>query len=228
MSKKEITIGLSCYGSKIDNYINWLKLTDHSPVIVKLNHNNSKPEDILNCTSLLLTGGGDLHPNLYNQENHDNLSKGIDDERDRFEISMLRFALERKMPILGICRGLQLVNVFLGGTLFQHIYGHRDSNKSEDKTHEIKVSQNSLLYSITKLENGVVNSSHHQAIDKIAAGLRVSSRSSDGIIESLEWEDPNGKSPLLLVQWHPERMIGKEENPFSKGILNWFLKCQIN
>lgn len=228
MSKNEITIGLSDYGSKIDNYINWLKLTNHSIAIVKLNHNNSKPEDILNCTSLLLPGGGDLNPKLYDQENYNNVSLGIDDARDKFENSILRLALEKKLPILGICRGLQLVNVFLGGTLFQHIDGHKGSSDNEDVTHEIKVNQNSLLYSIVRLENGVVNSSHHQAIDKIAPCLKVSSRSSDGIIESLEWEDSNDKSPLLLVQWHPERMQGKEKNPFSKKILNWFLKCQIN
>ncbi|NPV11054.1 MAG: gamma-glutamyl-gamma-aminobutyrate hydrolase family protein [Ignavibacteria bacterium] len=229
MSEKRVTIGLSYYGSKILNYIDWLKSSSDQVEILKLHHSTNKPEDLLKCNSLVLPGGVDINPENYNQENK-GLSK-IDEEskiRDKFERELIDVALKNNMPILGICRGFQLVNVHLGGTLFQHIDNHRNSDNDEDLTHSVKVNRNSQLFEIVNLEEGLVNSSHHQAIDKVSDYLVASAFSEDGIVEALEWKDKSIKSPLLLVQWHPERMKDRNENPFSKEILNWFINCQIN
>lgn len=227
MSEKKVKIGLAFYGSKIQNYVSWLKSFPQEIEIIELHHSNNSPEEILKCTGLLLPGGQDINPKIYNQTNEKGLSKNIDDERDKFERELLDVALKNQLPVLGICRGLQLVNAHLGGSLFQHIDFHRDENSSDDLEHKINVIENSFIYQLVNQKSGVVNSSHHQAVDRVADELKVSSLSIDGIVESLEWKEPDGKSPLLLVQWHPERMKDKNENPFSKEILSWFIKCQI-
>jgi putative glutamine amidotransferase len=227
MPETKVKIGLSYYGSKIQNYVLWLKSFPLDIDIVELNHSSSSPEDLLSCTGLVLTGGSDINPKIYNQTNENGLSRNIDDDRDKFERELLDIALKNQIPVLGICRGLQLSNAHLGGSLHQHIDNHKNNDTSEDLEHQIYVEENSLLFQIVKTKSGIVNSSHHQAVNEIAGELKISATSNDGIIEALEWKDPSNKSPLLLVQWHPERMKNREENPFSKEILNWFIKCQI-
>ncbi len=223
-----IKIGLSYYGSKIKNYIDWILQYDSFIQIVQLNHSKSIAKDLTNCTSLLLPGGSDINPELYGQNNSKGLSKNIDKERDNFESELLEIALSNKLPVLGICRGLQIANIHLGGTLHQDISNHRktDSESSSDITHEINVDEESFLINLTNSKKGVVNSSHHQCVDKIADDFQASSYSIDKIVESLEWKDSSNKSPLLLVQWHPERMLDREENDFSKKILQWFINIQ--
>jgi len=223
-----IKIGLSYYGSKIQNYIDWTKSFDRSIEIVYLSHENNSPQIILECTSLLLPGGGDIDPTLYGEDNSEGLSKKIDNERDKFESDLFDLAVSNQKPVLAICRGLQLANVHLGGTLFQNIPDHKseESDSNLELVHDIKVEEKSLLFDITKNKTGDVNSSHHQAVNSLASKLIVTSRSIDGIIESLEWRDNSGRSPMLLVQWHPERMIDREQNSFSKNILEWFINIQ--
>lgn len=227
MSKKKLKVGVSYYGSKIKFYEEWLQSAGDFIEIVRLHHNSNSPEKLVECSALLLTGGSDINPEIYGQSNELQLSKNIDYERDNFERNLIDTALKNNLPILGICRGLQLANAHLGGSLFQHVDNHKNNSSDDDLIHRVKVKENSLLHQITSKSEGNVNSSHHQAVDKIADDLTVSAIADDGIIETLEWKNPSGKSPLLLVQWHPERMKDKEENPFSKEILNWFVKCQI-
>ncbi len=227
MSKKQLKIGVSYYGSKIKFYEEWLQSAGDFVEIIKLHHSINSPEKLTECSALLLTGGSDINPEIYGQSNELQLSKNIDYERDNFERSLIDIALKNNLPILGICRGLQLTNAHLGGSLFQHIDNHKNNSGDDDLIHNVKVQENSLLNQVTKKVEGKVNSSHHQAVDKVAEELTVSAISEDGIIEALEWKNPSNKSPLLLVQWHPERVKDKNENPFSKEILNWFIKCQI-
>lgn len=227
MPETKVKIGLSFYGSKIYNYVHWLKSLPFDIEIIELHHSNNSPDEVSNCTGLVLTGGHDIDPSIYNQTNEKGLSRNIDNLRDKFEREILDVALKNQIPVLGICRGLQLVNAHLGGSLFQHIDYHKNEIFVEDLEHPIEVIEDSFTYQIVKQKSGVVNSSHHQAVDKVADDLKVSAYAIDGIIEALEWKNPVGKSPLLLVQWHPERMKDKEENPFSKEILSWFIKCQI-
>lgn len=223
-----IKIGLSYYGTKIKNYIDWILQYDSLIQIVQLNHSKSNSKELANCSSLLLPGGSDINPELYGQNNSKGLSENIDSERDNFERELLEIALSNRLPVLGICRGLQIANVHLGGTLHQDISNHRktESTSNSDITHEITVDEKSFLFNLTNSKSGVVNSSHHQCADKIADDLHASSYSIDKIVEFLEWKDSSNKSPLLLVQWHPERMLDREENIFSKKILQWFINIQ--
>ena len=120
-----------------------------------------------------------------------------------------------KIPMLGICRGLQIANVYFKGTLIpdlQKITGVCHSKKEGyDQTHTLRVEKNSCLRTILNSEKGVVNSAHHQAADKIGKQLIVTARAEDGTVEAIEWKNPKGKSFMLLVQWHPER-IKKQKN----------------
>jgi putative glutamine amidotransferase len=127
--------------------------------------------------------------------------------------------LQEKKPILGICRGLQVINVFKGGTL--HLDNGEDKNvihKKEtiDKIHQVKVEKNSFFHSIVKENSGEVNSAHHQSIEKLGADLKAVAYSEDGIIEAIESSNLDDEF-ILAVQWHPERM-GDLESPFSKNI----------
>jgi putative glutamine amidotransferase len=136
------------------------------------------------------------------------------------------------MPILGICRGLQLVNVALNGSLVPDIteagkQNHR-SIAGIDHMHGVEVVSGSLLEKISATNSGIVNSAHHQCIDNVAAALQVNCIAAEGIIEGIEWKHKEKKSPLLCVQWHPERIENKNTNPLSKNILEWFLNEAAN
>ncbi len=216
MNKK---IGLVSYSQKITNYTSWLSSLGGDIELVKLHHDNDNASRLNECSGLVLTGGDDINPVLYGENNNEGLSKGIDDKRDTFEYKLLEIADKNRIPTLGICRGLQISNVFYGGSLYQHIDHHRGSG--EDKRHRIDCIDCSLLYKITKNITGVVNSAHHQAAKVIPQGLIATSFAEDGTIESIEFSEP--KYPFLLVQWHPERMIDRESNEFSLEILKWFL-----
>lgn len=139
-------------------------------------------------TALLLSGGGDMHPAFYGQPlTH---SKSIDINRDRLELCMLEAFLTLRKPVLGICRGLQVINVYFGGTLLQHMDGH---SQTDDKD---------SLHIVEWLGKTVeVNSAHHQAVDSLGKGLSVSAVSSDGIIEAVSHDS----LPIHAYQWHPER-----------------------
>jgi putative glutamine amidotransferase len=151
---------------------------------------------------------------------------GVDRRRDDFERTLLDRALGRRIPVLGICRGMQLANVCFGGTLIPDIEeagfpAHRSKGQGTECSHPIVVPTESWLRNISGTENGMVNSSHHQAVGTPGSGLRVAARAADGIIEALEMSEGNREQFFLLVQWHPERM-GRSENPFSRRLLEVF------
>ncbi len=178
--------------------------------------------EIERCDALLLTGGGDVHPKFYSRDEDASLAREVKIGRDLFEFDIIREAMERGMPVMGICRGLQVFNVAMGGSLIPDIEtagraSHRKGEEGE-RTHGVKVVKGSLLHGITGAMEGTVNTSHHQAADAVGRGLRVSARSDDGIIEALEWEEPAGRPFLLLVQWHPERM-NDAPHPFAKNLI---------
>ena len=166
----------------------------------------------LSFDGLLLTGGGDIEPCRYGQET--TRSVAIRPERDQAELALCRAYLEAGKPILGICRGHQIINVALGGTMIQDLGEflnrfHRRSRGSDlYKAHTIWAEEGSALRSLYG-EQFSVNSSHHQAVDRLGNGLIVTARSETGIVESLELP---GK-PVLGVQFHPERMTGEHLRP---------------
>ena len=150
------------------------------------------------CDGLLLTGGADMDPVLYGQSN--TASQGIDPLRDRDELYLAGRFLELEKPILGICRGHQVLNVALGGDLIQHIPGHSAVAPGVDHVHMVTAEHGFLrqLYG----DRFPVNSSHHQIIGRLGAGLQVLCRSEEGHIEGVLHE--NGR--ILGLQFHPERM----------------------
>lgn len=153
------------------------------------------------CDGLLVPGGADVDPVHYGQEN--TASRGIDPERDRDELKLIARFMEAEKPILGICRGEQVLNIALGGTLIQDLPDETHNHNAEtdtDRVHRVKVTHPVLekLYGA----EFVSNSSHHQAVDRLGRGLSVACVSEDGVVEGIVHE--NGR--VLGVQFHPERM----------------------
>jgi putative glutamine amidotransferase len=146
----------------------------------------------------LLAGGSDIDPALYGAPRQPEAGEP-DHQRDSLETALLQEALDRDLPVLAICRGLQLLNVVLGGTLVQHIERHRCPRQQE--VHPITIASHSRLQSILGVDEYVVNSRHHQCVDQLASGLVVAARAPDNVIEALELP---GKRFVLAVQWHPE------------------------
>jgi putative glutamine amidotransferase len=161
---------------------------------------------------LLLSGGPDLAPAAYDQRPHVELGS-TEPHLDAFEYSVVREALGLGLPILGICRGAQALNVACGGTLHQHLpdlpatrLTHRQREPGESLTHEVDVVANTNLMRIVGSARLGVNSFHHQAVDRLGDGLRVSARASDGTIEAIE--DPS-RTFVLAVQWHAEMLLAE-------------------
>lgn len=150
----------------------------------------------------LFSGGVDVDPKYYMEERSPKCGE-ISAERDSFELALLTSVMLRRKPVLGICRGIQLLNVGLGGSLFQHIEGHVDrTDKGPDVWHEVTVRQGTLLYDIVGKTALRVNSTHHQAVKGNARSLQIAAESPEGYTESVYMKD----HPFLLgVQWHPER-----------------------
>jgi putative glutamine amidotransferase len=224
--KKKITIGItSC--SKYENYEKWFT-QDPSVEVIMLSWKNRNYEDIKKCEGIVLSGGEDVHPKFYNKPEYLPAldPKDIIEARDEFELKVIDEAIKSKLPLLGICRGLQVANVYFKGTLIPDLptVGKDKHAKEEgyDQRHELTVEPGTLLSKVVLAGQGEVNSAHHQAADKIGEGLKVNSVSSNGVVEGLERKDPAGKPFLLLVQWHPERMKDADST-FSKNIREAFI-----
>jgi putative glutamine amidotransferase len=207
----KIGLTFTGYGEKHQNYVKWLKGRDKAIEVIKLSD------------ALVLSGGVDIHPAMYGGGllyPKSEQAKGWKKNRDVFERAAFDYAMERGLPVLGVCRGLQLINVLLDGTLIQDLGEKGDETHESvgdmDKQHPVKIVRDSLLYEIGGEEKGDANSAHHQAIDTLGKGLKVNSRADDGTIEGIEWMDRGGKPFMLAVQWHPERMF---INKFSDGFL---------
>ncbi|MBI4978918.1 MAG: gamma-glutamyl-gamma-aminobutyrate hydrolase family protein [Spirochaetes bacterium] len=170
------------------------------------------------CDAILFTGGCDINPARYGQTNDEQLSRAVDDERDAYEFALFGAVYKSGKPILGICRGSQLINVALGGSLHQDIHTydaakheHAGTNHSADVQ---KSSRINLLYSADTLQ---VNSTHHQAMSRIGEGLHVAAISPDGIVEAVESGDERF---LVGVQWHPERLVDEGHMVLFKALVS--------
>ena len=162
---------------------------------------------------LLVSGGPDLDPALYGQAGHPQLGPEVDRVSDDYEQALLLGAAERDLPLLGICRGLQALNVSRGGTLHQHLpdrtgVEHLQTHEPFAPAHAVEVERGSLLHWLTDADGLAVNSFHHQAADRIGAGLEVCATAPDGTVEAL-W-DP-AASFCLGVQWHAELLTHRAE-----------------
>jgi putative glutamine amidotransferase len=207
-----MTIGLTYTGTdwKHDNYVRWLKGDDSGTEVIKLDLGGDV-QTLDGVQALVLSGGIDIYPELYGGGMEYPQNHGWKRDRDEFELRMLGKALEQGIPVLGVCRGLQLINVHLKGTLIQDLGVVGDQTHmaggGADKQHTVTVEEGTLLREIVEAKGGVANSAHHQAVGRLGSGLRVNCRAEDGAIEGLEWADPAGRAFMLAVQWHPERMF---------------------
>jgi len=185
---------------KLEPYEKALRTVGIEPV--RIHPDDRKPIDGLD--GLLLTGGTDVNPKLYHEDRHA-ANDDPDDARDALEQRLLASALERDLPVLAICRGMQLFNIANHGTLEQHVEGHRRPGVAE--AHQISVEPGTRLAQAIGAGTHSVNSRHHQIVAKVGSQLRVSARSGEGYVEALERVDKNF---AVAVQWHPEDLIDSQ------------------
>lgn len=195
---------------KSANYFNAIRLSGAEPFTLDLAERkiDSKIADAISrADGIVFQGGVDVNPALYGEKNA--ASEGIDNDLDSLELAALKIAEEKKKPVLGICRGLQIMNVFFGGSLIQHIpcaaLHARDKGSEADKIHATTVHPSSFINRIYRSEKITVNSAHHQAVKILGAGLSAVQFSDEGIIEAFQHEE----LPFFAVQWHPERLSGE-------------------
>lgn len=211
-------IGITTYGRDESNrfslpgdYVDGVRRAGAIPVLIP--PGETQLENLLSTIDgLILAGGGDINPELYGGTLHETIYN-LDSERDKAEMALARRAIETRMPTLGICRGTQIINVMLGGTLIEHLPDvvgesvlHRLPPR-EPTEHMVTLEKSSRLADILGTVECSIASWHHQAICDVADGLRVIARAPDGTIEAVEMPD----NPMLIaVQWHPELTAGRD------------------
>ncbi|MGI6156866.1 MAG: gamma-glutamyl-gamma-aminobutyrate hydrolase family protein [Saccharofermentanales bacterium] len=194
-----------------DTYVKAILQAGATPVMIPVMRERDRVAAILDvCDGILLTGGEDVSPLLFGEEP----AKGIETIspfRDQFDLLLFEMAVDRKIPVMGICRGMQLINVALGGSLIQHIgdvdsvtLQHVQRASIHEGTHHIMIEPDSHLYDVLGAR-ALVNSWHHQAIKELAPDLRAVARSTDGVIEAVE-SVGDDLPPILGIQWHPEEL----------------------
>jgi len=223
-----LTIGIT-FCDEWSNYERWVKGFDSTISIIKLKAGESTMQQVAQCDGIILSGGADVHPAYYNRPEYVSQYKlsDFDKERDEFEFAVLKEVTENNIPLLGICRGLQITNVFFKGTLIPDLpskdkTGHASPDNKKDTTHEVGLFTDTRMFAIIKEERGSINSHHHQAADSVGEGLKVTAFSEDGVVEGIEKADSKDGF-LTLVQWHPERM--DVSNPFSGRLREAFVKA---
>lgn len=209
-----------------ENYLRSLEGAGLLPVVVSPMANPSRAGEILDVVSgLLLTGGEDVNPACYGAASYAALG-AVHAARDATEIALIVAARDRRMPVLAICRGIQLLNAALGGTLLQDLPTQRPSAVNHDqphdvtaRTHDVAIVAGTRLAAATGTTAMAVNSYHHQAVDRLAPGLIVSATASDGIIEGVETQDAAWW--VVAVQWHPEDLVD-DVRSWDRGIFRAF------
>lgn len=232
MIKTVIKIGVTYTGTdeKHNNYVNWLK-ANQLVEITRLSTHDNNLDAVKNLDGIVLSGGLDMHPKYYNSNvtDYPNAPHSFDEKRDAFEIAVFELSQQKNLPVLGVCRGMQLVNCIMGGTLTQDIgpVGNAIHKfEQNDKAHGVNIVPGTILSEITEIDRSVTNSAHHQCIGQLGKGLAINCRSDDGIIEGLEWDDHKNNSFFMGVQWHPERLFKfhLSESPLTKNIRNRFIE----
>lgn len=208
------------------NYLTAVEKVGGMPLLLPVYMEKERVEKILDIISgLIISGGGDLDPSFYNEEPDIHLGP-INPERNSYEVMITQLSLERDLPILGICGGMQTINVVCGGSLFQDIYSqipnvisHRQRAPRWCAYHSVNIDSSSKLYQIFKAEQIKVNSRHHQAVKTLGKNLKISATSQDNVIEAIE---STVHKFVIGVQWHPEDMY--ERDVFAKSLFQAFVK----
>jgi putative glutamine amidotransferase len=191
-----------------DDYVRSVEQAGAIPMIIPPSAPDFAPAILDRLDGLLLAGGVDIDPSLFGQERHPELRR-VDRRRDDLELALTRGAIERDLPTLAICRGIQVLNVARGGTLIQHLPSEIPGSERHDcpeprsrRVHRVDVEPGSLLQVILGSVRVAVNSLHHQAVGRLGDGLRTTARChEDGVVEGVEMPS---RSFVLGVQWHPE------------------------
>lgn len=203
------------------NYAQSIEKAGGIPLLI--HHSYNLIEDILSIIDgLVIPGGDDLDPKLYGEEI---ISDTIilNNERSNFELVLVKKALEKNIPFLGICNGMQLLNVLLGGSLFQHLPDHfstaaehRSSGLRNAAAHLIHINQGTLLSTLISDTTQMVTSWHHQSVKELGKNLIISAKAPDGVIEAIEL---NNSKFVVGVQWHPEYLVSELDSKlFQKFI----------
>ena len=176
-------------------------------------------------SGLVLTGGEDVDPARYGETPHPKI-RSVNPARDATEAALVQEARRRAIPVFAICRGIQILNVALGGTLVQDIssqcntdIAHDDEGPRASRSHDITIEPGSRIEAAMGTRRCSVNSFHHQSVKEVAKGMRITARSPDGVIEGLESGDDAWW--VMAVQWHPEEMVESPE-PWDRGLFNAF------
>jgi len=216
---------------QMSSYIKAIASTGGAPVLLPLDLDEGPLRVIFEqLDGLVLPGGPDSVPAHYGQEPHEKLGR-VDEELDRTELILTRWALDADLPLLAICRGIQVLNIALGGTLYQDVPSqlpnalehHRFRQRGyppNDQAHKVTVTAGSRLAAALGDTKVMANSRHHQAIDTPALGLSVVANTADGLIEGVELPQA---SFALGVQWHPENLI--DENPPMRRLFESFIRA---
>jgi putative glutamine amidotransferase len=200
------------------------------PIILPPTAPEDAPAALDRLDAVLFTGGGDIDPAFYGAARQPRLGR-VDRDRDVFELALARASIDSNVPLLGVCRGLQLLNVATGGSLHQDIpselggaLDHRPKLARYEVAHAVTIAPGSLLHRVIQHESMDVNSIHHQAIDRLGKGLVVSARSADGLVEAVEMPS---RAFVLAVQWHPESVwdrglsFGDLFRPLVEAAADW-------
>ena len=193
-----------------NDYVKAIEKAGGIPIILPLILNEEDVEaQVEAMDGILLTGGYDVHPQFYGEEPMEKLGFVLQ-ERDKHEIELIKSAMEMKKPIFGICRGIQILNVALGGSLYQDIsyidgsnIKHMQNSLKGSPSHTVDILKGTKLFEELG-EKTLTNSLHHQALKEPAEGLEITALSKDGVVEALEY---SGDNYVLAVQWHPEMMF---------------------
>ena len=223
---KRPLIGITCSKTaegKIamsQNYLNSVWEAGAVPVFLAYTEDEQKLAEYARVFDGFLFGGGDdMDPAHYGEEKMFD-SVEIDADRDAFELALYRHVKPTNKPVLGICRGIQLLNVAEGGSLYQHIDGHRQSEPGTTTQQKCLVYKDSMLYSLTESTEILVNTFHHQNVKALAPTLTADAESEDGYIEALHMEN----HPFFLaVQWHPE--IFRRQDPAMQRLFAAFVNA---
>ncbi len=209
----------------LPQYLCAIEMSGGEPVPVDLSLSNAEITKLaMTCDGVLLPGSpADVDPEKYGAA-RDPQTAVADPQRDNADELLLQDAYNMRKPVLGICYGVQTLNVWRTGTLIQHVDNH-SQGRAVQRAHMIQLEPDSLLGNILspvwEAEEGWVNSSHHQAVENVGDGLRVVAHSDDGVIEGLESTNPDHF--VLGIQWHPERTF--DEEPSSRAIFERFLEA---
>lgn len=208
-----------------DYYISWLTSIEPSLDIVKVSYLLDNLEEVNAVDGVVMTGGGDVHPQYYGRPDAVELVEEVNEHRDEFELKLVDRALERDLPIMAVCRGMQVLNVALGGSIIVDLrtagYADHRSPMNTPNIHPVHIDPHAMLYFAAGTTEVDINTLHHQGLDKLGRGMKAVGFSPDGVIEAVEWAQKANMPFMLGVQWHPERHADTE---LSRNIGSLFLK----